>query len=167
MAPVRILHEGAGGSVIVPSRVFLDRADGGHLIVNPPREVWERSELRPEELMAFSFLVAATGRAMIDALPQLKGGCVNYFEAGNWALNEKAKPVGPKTARAHRRMHLHLFGRSPRARHPAWKWGEAPKLPDWADRYAFMARFKPLTARECAAVMARARTLLARKYRLP
>jgi hypothetical protein len=160
------LFANAGGEVIVPARVFLDREDGGHVIVHPPREVWERSELTPSELTRFSFLVAATGRAMIDALPQLEGGCVNYFEAGNWALHEKAKPAGPKAAREHRRMHLHIFGRSPRARHPAWKWGEAPKLPAWKDRHAFMARFQPLTLDECAAVAKRMKQLLATKYRM-
>ena len=78
--------------------VLVDRSDGGNLIVNPPRDVWERSELTPAELVAWSFLVAATGRAMIDVLPQLEGGCVNYWEAGNWALHHDAEPAGPKTA---------------------------------------------------------------------
>ena len=160
------LYAGPGGEVIVPPRVFLDRADGGHLIVNPPREVWERSELTAAELTRFSFLVAAAGRAMIDALPQLEGGCVNYFEAGNWALHAKAKPAGPKTAREHRRMHLHIFGRSPRAKHPAWRWGEAPRLPAWKDRHAFMARLRPLTAEEALAILKRMKQLLASQYRM-
>lgn len=43
--------------------------------------------------MRWSFLVAATGRAMINALPQLEGGCVNYFDAGNWALHDAAPPL--------------------------------------------------------------------------
>jgi diadenosine tetraphosphate (Ap4A) HIT family hydrolase len=157
-----LLYEGPGGTLVLPKMLFLDRADGGHLIVNPPREVWERSELTAKELTQWSFLVAATGRAMIDVLPQLEGGCVNYFEAGNWALNDKAKPAGPKTAKEHRRLHLHLFGRSRGARHPSWKWGEAPKLPDFLDRYRWAAPFEPLEAEECGAIVARAKTLLAR-----
>ena len=78
---------------------------------------------------------------MIDALPQLEGGCVNCFEAGNWALNDAAPPRGPKTAPEHRRMHLHIFGRSRDARHPSWRWGEAPRLPLYKDRKAFAAAF--------------------------
>src|SRR5256885_11480869 len=107
-----VIYKGAGGTLLVPKSVFLDREDGGHLIVNPPRKVWERSELSAPELVQWSFLVAAAGRAMIDALPQLEGGCCNYFEAGNWALNPAAPPRGAKRAPAHRRVHMHIFGRS-------------------------------------------------------
>ena len=144
-----------GGEVVLPDQPLVDRADGGNLIVNPPRAVWERSELTARELTAWSFLVAATGRAMLDALPQLAGGCINYWEAGNWALNEEADPRGPKTPTLHRRVHLHLLGRSPRATHPAWKWGEAPVWPAYADRLQWFAGFNPLTRDECTAVVAR------------
>src|SRR5258706_1764098 len=161
---MKTLYKGAGGTVIVPGALFLDREDGGHLIVNPPRKVWERSELGARELVEWSFLVAAAGRAMIDVLPQLEGGCVNYFEAGNWALNPKAKPFGAKSAREHRSMHMHIFGRSPRARHPSWRWGEAPRLPDFADRRRFSAGLRPLDAKECAAIAARVKKLLAERY---
>ena len=34
---------------------------------------------------------------MIDVLPQLAGGCINYWEAGNWALNDEAEPKGART----------------------------------------------------------------------
>lgn len=160
----KAIYRGAGGTVLLPSTVFLDREDGGHLIVKPPRKVWERSELSALELAHWCFLVSAFGRAMIDVLPQLEGGCVNYFDAGNWALNDAAPPRGPKRAREHRRMHMHIFGRSPRSKHPAWRWGEAPKLPDYKDRKSWAARFRPLQAQECAAIVERARALLAARY---
>ena len=150
--------------MVLPTSVFLDRADGGHLIINPPRVVWEQSELDAIELMHWCFLVGAIGRAMIDVLPQLEGGCVNYFEAGNWALNDAAPPKGRKSAREHRRVHMHVFGRSPRALHPAWRWGEAPRLPDYAERKKWTAGFAPLEARECAAIVKRARVLLKARY---
>ena len=161
----KILYKGPEGSVVVPRGLFLDRSDGGHLIVNPPREVWECSELTAEELVRWSFLVAAAGRAMIDALPQLEGGCVNYFEAGNWALNDAAPPPGPKKAREHRSMHIHIFGRSRNAEHPSWRWGEAPRLPLYKDRKDFSAAFRPLDAKECAAVARRLKSLLGARYR--
>jgi diadenosine tetraphosphate (Ap4A) HIT family hydrolase len=159
-----VIYRGAGGTVVLPKTPFLDREDGGHLIVNPPRPVWERSELSALDLAHWSFLVAAVGRAMIDVLPQLEGGCVNYFEAGNWALNDAAPPKGPKRAPEHRRMHLHIFGRSRTAKHPAWRWGEAPKLPDYKDRKHWAARFRPLDVKECNAIMRRARALLQKRY---
>ena len=150
--------------MVLPKTVFLDRADGGHLIVNPPHDVWEASELSPLDLAHWCFLYGAIGRAMIDVLPQLDGGCVNYFEAGNWALNPAAPPKGPKRAREHRRVHMHVFGRSPRATHPSWRWGEAPRLPDYKDRKKWAADFTPLTAKECAAIAKRAKEILNRRY---
>jgi GNAT superfamily N-acetyltransferase/diadenosine tetraphosphate (Ap4A) HIT family hydrolase len=159
-----VLLTTAGGSIAVPDLVLVSRQDGGHLIVNPPREVWERSELTRDELMHWSFLVAAAGRAMIDSLPQLANGCVNYWEAGNWALHEDAEPRGPKTPRVHRRVHMHLFGRSPQATDPSWQWGEAPRFPTFADRLTWAANFAPLTADECDAVAARTAQLLKTQY---
>jgi hypothetical protein len=159
----------AGGNIVLPNRnlTLVDRADGGNLIVNPPREVWERQELSPEELTQWSFLVAATGAAMIDMLPQLAGGCVNYWEAGNWSLNERADPPGPKNAREHRRVHLHLLGRSPLAKSASWKWGEVPKFPDFADRHRWTENFQRLTADECTGIITRAKELLTGKYAMP
>src|SRR5918999_4757437 len=160
----KTLYKGPEGTVVVPGGLFLDRGDGGHLVVKPPRDVWERSELTAAELVRWAFLVAAAGRAMIEALPQLKGGCVNYFDAGNWALNDAAPPRGPKTAPEHRRLHMHIFGRSRGAQHPSWRWGEAPRLPLYQDRQAFSAGFRPLDAKECAAVARRLKSLLAERY---
>lgn len=150
----RVLFRCAGGDLTLPDRglLLVDRVDGGNLVVNPPRPVWERSELRPDELVQWSFLIASAGRAMIDTLPQLEGGCVNYWEAGNWALNELAEPRGPKRAPDHRRVHLHLLGRSRNAKSPAWRWGESPKFPDFADRQKETG-FERLTAAECNAIV--------------
>jgi len=160
-----LLYKGPGGTVVRPKMVFVDRQDGGHLIINPPRDVWEQSELTAMELAHWCFLVGAIGRAMIDVLPQLDGGCVNYFEAGNWALNDAAPPKGKqKRAPDYRRVHMHVFGRSPGAKHPSWRWGEAPRLPDYQDRKNWAAGFVPLEDKECRAIIKRARTLLEARY---
>lgn len=161
-----ILLSCAGGDLVLPAPdlVLVDREDGGNLIVNPPRPVWERSALTAGELAAWSFLVAAAGEAMLSQLPQLEGGCINYWEAGNWALNAAADPPGPKSAPEHRRVHLHLLGRSRFARNPGWAWGEAPVFPPFAERHAWAAGNRRLTGDECAAVTEAARALLAGKY---
>jgi diadenosine tetraphosphate (Ap4A) HIT family hydrolase len=158
----------AGGELALPSADLLlaTRSDGGNLVVHPPRPVWERSELTAQELTRFSFLVAAAGRAMLDALPQLDGGCINYWEAGNWALNDAAEPPGRKRAREFRRMHLHLLGRSPAAANPHWAWGESPRFPAFADRHTWSAGFERLDAGECRAIVARAESLLMDRYGL-
>src|ERR1700741_4602366 len=125
----RTLVHHAGGSVTLPAKVLCDRADGGHLVVHPPRPVWDRSALEVQELVAWSLLVAATGAAMLETLPVLRDGCLNFWEAGNWSLNDLAAPVGPKQPRRDRRVHLHVFGRSRQAQHPDWAWGESPRFP--------------------------------------
>lgn len=157
-----------GGQLVLPDRnlVLVDRQDGGNLIVVPPREVWERSELTREELMLWSFLVAATGKAMLDMLPQLEGGCINYWEAGNWALNEQAQPLGPKTGKEHRKVHLHLLGRSRTARDPSWRWGEAPVFPDFVERHSWASKNERLLAEECRSVVAQVETLLKTNYEM-
>jgi hypothetical protein len=159
----------AGGALVLPSRASLlvSRENGGNLVVNPPRPVWERSELTPDELTQFAFLVAAAGRAMIDVHPQLDGGCINYWEAGNWALNDQAEPRGRKTARAHRAMHLHLLGRSPASTHPSWRWGESPRFPAFAEKGSWAATFKRLTAAECYRIVRGTDELLRTKYGVP
>ena len=156
----------SGGHVILPDKtlVLVGRRDGGNLIVSPPREVWERSELTSVELTLWSFLVAASGKAMLDVLPQLAGGCVNYWEAGNWALNDQSEPEGRKTAREYRKVHLHLLGRSPAATDPSWKWGEAPKFPDFVERHRWASGFERLNAEECRNIVTRLEELLETRY---
>jgi hypothetical protein len=165
MAPLSLLRC-QGGTVVLPDErlVLCDRLDGGNLIINPPREVWDRSELNAEELTLWTFLVASTGRAMLDVLPQLAGGCINYWDAGNWALNEQADPVGPKNGRQHRKVHLHLIGRSRNAKSPAMKWGEAPSFPPFAERFQWAAGNHRLTTEECDAITTRAGQLMADRY---
>ena len=156
-----------GGTVTLPAAPLNDRQDGGHLLVNPPREVWERSALTPAELVNWSLLVAATGQAMLETLPQLQGGCLNYWEAGNWALNEQAVPAGPKRPLDHRKVHLHVFGRSRTARHQDWQWGESPSFPLFAASKQWSSQFARLDGEECAAIRMRIEALLACKYLFP
>jgi hypothetical protein len=156
----------AGGHLVLPdpTLVLVDRADGGNLVVDPPRPVWDRGELDADELRDWSCLVAAAGTAMLAELAPLAGGCINYWDAGNWALNAAATPVGPKTGPAHRRLHLHLLGRSPDATDADFRWGEAPRFPDYADRLAWAAPHARLRPDECLAVVRHAQALLRERY---
>jgi hypothetical protein len=165
-----MLFRCAGGDVALPAAdlVLVDRADGGNLIVSPPREVWDRGELSAHELTPWSFLVAATGRAMLDTLPQLAKGCVNYWDAGNWTLNRDAEPKGLlKSGPEHRRVHLHVLGRSREAKSPNWTWGEAPYWSSYADRHAWAKNFKRLTAEESRAIVSAIESILQEKYGVP
>lgn len=152
-----VLLRCAGGTVTLPDprTILIDRHDGGQLVVYPPRRVWDRTALDAAELTQWNFLVAATAAAMLVSLPQLGDGCVNYWDAGNWALNAAAPPAGPKTGPAHRVLHQHVVGRSQRATDPSWTWGESPFFPHYEDRIAWSAGKSPLTAAECGVLVAR------------
>jgi hypothetical protein len=162
----RVLFRGAGGTVTLPDprTIMIDRLAGGQLVVHPPRRVWDRTALDAAELTQWNFLVAATAAAMLDTLPQLRGGCVNYWDAGNWALNPEAAPAGPKTGDAHRVLHQHVIGRSPHSADPSWTWGEAPFYPFYKDREAWSAGKAPLTADECAGLVPRLVHVLRHRY---
>lgn len=149
-----VLFTCAGGDVSLPTLRMCDREEGGHLVVHPPQPVWERHALPPHTLAAWSLLVAATGQAMLACLPCLQGGCLNYWEAGNWALHPDAPPQGPKTPQIHRRVHHHVLGRCPTAQRPGWRWGEAPVFAHHDQAQAHSDRCQPLNDAECAAVRA-------------
>lgn len=161
-----VLARATGGTVSLPdpATIMIDRADGGQLVLHPPRRVWDRTALTRDELVAWHLLIAATARAMLETLPQLAGGCINYWDAGNWALNPAADPPGVKTAREHRVLHQHLCGRSPHSADPSWQWGESPFFPRYADRLAWSAGKHALLPSECAAIVARAAVVLRETY---
>ena len=161
-----ILLTCAGGQLLLPAVPMLDGADGGHLMVLPPRPVWDRTALTASELARWSALIASAATAMLEELPQLRGGCINYWDAGNWALNDAAAPLGRKTGEAFRKLHMHLLGRSPTAQDPAWRWGESPRFPDFSERMARVNQYQPLTAEECARIVQRTRSVLQGKYNL-
>jgi hypothetical protein len=156
-----------GGTILRPKTVLCDRLDGGHLIVNPPRPVWERSCLSAHELIRWSLLVAATGKAMLEVLPVLAGGCLNYWEAGNWALNDLAEPVGPKSVEENRQVHMHIFGRSRASRDSDWRWGESPKFPDFVHSGQWASRFSPLLELETRQIARRVAILLETSFYIP
>jgi diadenosine tetraphosphate (Ap4A) HIT family hydrolase len=158
------LFEAPIGRVALPNagEVMNDRASGGHLVVYPARVVWDRTAFTRDELGDWSWLIACAARAMLEALPQLRGGCINYWDAGNFAMNDAAPPAGFKDAPAHRRLHQHLLGRSPQGTDADWPWGDAPVFPTYANRVAYCENRQPLDAGECAAISAHLRRAFGR-----
>jgi len=154
----------AGGEVCLPPVPMTDRADGGNLMVLPPRVVWDRTELSVDELIRWSLLVAATAQSMLNVLPQLRDGCINYWDAGNWALNHDAEPKGLKSPRQHRKMHLHLLGRSPSCKDPDWQWGESPIFPRFDKSDNGSVKREQLNEAECLAIITNIKSLLSGKY---
>lgn len=155
-----------GGKLILPSgaTVFIDRRFGGNLILDPARPVWDRTEFSAVELTQWSFLVSAAAKAMLTTLPALKHGCINYWDAGNWALHPDAEPKGAKTGSEHRKLHMHLLGRSPLSEDPNWTWGEAPKFASFANRIEATVRNQRLNQDECRTIVEATGDVLRTKY---
>jgi hypothetical protein len=59
---------------------------------------------------------------------------------------------------------MHLLGRSRTAADHAWRWGEAPKFPDYSERRSWMAKFARLCPEECQAIVEKVTTLLTTHY---
>jgi hypothetical protein len=133
-----VLVRATGGSVCLPdpATIMIDRRDGGQLVLYPPRRVWDRTALSRDELVAWHLLIASVARAMLDTLPQLAGGCINYWDAG----------------------------RSPASTDPSWAWGESPFFPSFAGRFDWSKGKSALTPVECQGIVARAAAVLRDVY---
>ena len=91
-------------SISLPKTPLNCQLDGGHLVVQPRRNISDRidcSEREAIELMAASMLAA---RAMYSVLKVEK---VNYQEMGNWSL-DATEPA---------KLHIHIFGRQRQQRY--------------------------------------------------
>jgi len=64
----------------------------------------------------------------------------------------------------YRRVHMHVFGRSPAASIPRGAGAKPPRLPDYKDRKTWAADFAPLEAKECSAIIRQAKSILKRRY---
>ncbi|HEX8744433.1 MAG TPA: hypothetical protein VF712_14990 [Thermoleophilaceae bacterium] len=110
--------------VEMPVEPHVDRADGGHLIISPIREVKDRRSLPPAEAVELMWLSALVAEVMFAVLPSfgVAIGRINYQENGNWGAEDGDPP-----------MHLHLYGRArDSVRQP---FGQALRLPDPDDDY--------------------------------
>lgn len=146
-----IVFENERFTLFAPEHPHIDRADGGHLRINPRRAVENRQELTPSEAIELMRLTIVAGEAMTNAM-NARGvdiGRINYQDNGNWSVE---KPEGPK-------LHVHLYGRAKGAKRQLW--GEALTFPKRADRPEFYEGLAPLTTEDCTAV----RTEIERLFR--
>ncbi len=114
----------------------VSRADGGHLVICPKREIvnrWDFDTKRAKELMRLSMIV---GEAMIKAMNNrgIPVERLNIHDDGNWAIGTKE---GPK-------FHLHIYGRAKNSIHQ--KRGESLYFPD--KKTKFWMKLEPLNAKD-------------------
>src|SRR5690606_7747870 len=85
-------------TVEVPTHPHLDRADGGHIVINPKVTVIDRTMLSVEQTQELMELTMIVGEAMKTVLNShgIDVGRINYQDNGNWREE----------------LHVHLYGRA-------------------------------------------------------
>ena len=128
--------------------VYVDRTDGGHLMVKPKFKVRDRTQLSAAQAIEYTKLSMVAGEALKSAMARrgVDIGIINYQEMGNWSV---FKPDGPH-------MHLHLFGRATTA--TVQKYGDAVALPHLET--GFQDDFQPLDEADIKAIRADIEKLL-------
>jgi len=137
--------------VVSAAMPYVDRADGGHLVIFPKVPRGEQSDLTADEKFELAWLSGVTKTAMRAALASsakpVKIGIFNTHDDGNWSVD---KPGGAK-------FHLHIYGRSSDAR--VQTWGQALVFPK--PFTGFYDRNQALTDEDLRAVRIELKRLLA------
>ena len=114
--------------VVAPSRPYISREEGGHLIIKPYPDQYKydtRLDLNPNEILEVQRLCQIVCEAFVEAMKKQNIDIIriNFFEAGNWAWK---KDENGNIRKAH--YHEHIFGRCPDAKKQ--RFPDAPYLPD-------------------------------------
>lgn len=127
-----VIFETGNFYVKAPQQPFIDRAEGGHLLLFPKVSVRDRTRLTPALAVEYTKLSMIVGEALPTAMARrgVGVGLVNYQDMGNWGV---FKPEGPT-------LHMHIFGRATTA--IIQKYGDAVQLPHRDT--GFYDAFKPL-----------------------
>lgn len=126
------IYETENFEVLAVARPFIDRDEGGHILIFPKVPVRDRTQLTPKLAIEYTKISMVVGEALKSAMARrgVDIGIVNYQDMGNWGV---FKPEGPT-------LHMHIYGRATTA--TIQKYGEAVKLP-FRDT-GFYDGFKPL-----------------------
>jgi len=130
------IYETENFKILAVARPFIDRNEGGHILIFPKVPVRDRTLLTPKLAIEYTKLSMIVGEALKSAMARrgVDIGIVNYQDMGNWGV---FKPEGPT-------LHMHIYGRATTA--TAQKYGEAVKLP--YRKTGFYDSFKPLDEKD-------------------
>lgn len=128
--------------------VFIDRAEGGHILIYPKVAVSDRTQLSARLAVEYTKLSMIVGEALKSGMARrgIEIGLVNYQDMGNWGV---FKPEGPT-------LHMHIYGRATTA--AIQKYGEAVQLPRLET--GFYDNFEPLSDDDIAEINADIQKLL-------
>ena len=113
------IYETDNFKVLAVARPFIDRQEGGHILIFPKVPVRDRTKLSPQLAVEYTKLSMVVGEALRSAMSRrgVEIGIVNYQDMGNWGV---FKPEGPT-------LHMHIYGRATTA--TVQKYGDAVQLP--------------------------------------
>lgn len=147
---MKLIYESPHFLVIVPAFPLVDRADGGHVVIEPRQFVSKRQHLSPVMAIELMRLTLLVGEAM-ETVMNKQGvdiGRVNYQDNGNWSVFSDKGPC----------LHYHLYGRARSA--VLQPYGEALHFPH-KDKYPeFYAAVQPLTDEDAGEIAAAILNLL-------
>lgn len=126
------IYDSENFNVFAVAHPFIDRKEGGHILIFPKVPVRDRTLLNPELAVEYTKLSMVVGEALTSAMARrgVNIGIVNYQDMGNWGV---FKPEGPT-------LHMHIYGRATNA--TIQKYGDAVRLPH--RETGFYDNFKPL-----------------------
>jgi diadenosine tetraphosphate (Ap4A) HIT family hydrolase len=129
-------------AVEAPDQPLIDRADGGHITINPITPISDRQQLTPAAAIELMRLTIVTGQAMQTIMKNhgVNIGRINYQDNGNWSV---FKPEGPV-------MHIHIYGRAINA--ITQPYGQTLYFPHRDVHPEFYQAFKPLMKIECVEI---------------
>lgn len=133
-----VIYETDDFVIKTADRPFIDRAEGGHLLIVPKVTLRDRTQLSPKLAIEYMKLSMVVGEALVSAMARrgVDIGLINYQDMGNWGIG---RPEGPT-------LHMQVFGRATTA--TIQKYGEAVSLP--RREAGFYDSFKPLNEEDVA-----------------
>ena len=144
MGERRIIYESGNFTIsTMKSDPHIDRADGGHLMVDSKKHFTDRTEFTPALATEAMRLSVIAGKALKRAMTErgVNVQRINYQENGNWAFrNGGSYPPY---------FHIHLYCRTPESTEQ--KWGQALVFPDPDTGY--YARLTPLNEEDIALIV--------------
>lgn len=135
-----LIYETENFEIKTADRPFIDREEGGHILIFPKIAVRDRTLLSPALAVEYMKLSMLAGEALASAMPRrgVDVGLVNYQDMGNWGIGT---PEGPS-------LHMQIFGRATTA--TMQKYGEAVSLP--RRDTGFYDSFQPLDEKDVAEI---------------
>ena len=131
-----IIFETENFKIVAKAKPFIDRDEGGHVVIYTTRGVKDRLGLETPVALELAWLTSLVGEAFKNTMKKQGVEIIklNYQDNGNWYYKNNTPEI----------LHVHIYGRVLGAKHQPFP--EAVYTPDRAT--GFYDSFKPLTEQD-------------------